>query len=181
VSITANATLVSLRRGRVALGLIVRLAPSVEIAGIAKASGHDFLFIDMQHGGMSIESTIAVCHGALATGVTPLVRVPGHEAFHAGRVLDNGAMGIIVPDVETADEARQAVLNCRFPPLGRRSVAAVYPQLGYGAYSTAEATRILNEQTMLVVMIESGRGIDNWRRSPPCPVSTSSTSARTIC
>ena len=161
MAVTENTTLVRLKSGRVALGLIVKLHAGVEMAKIAKACDHDFLFVDMQHGAMSIESAIALCHASLDTGVTPLVRVPRTDASLATRLLDNGAMGIIVPDVETAEHAREIVRNCRFPPHGRRSVGAGYPQLGYGAYPTAEATQLLNAQTMLIAMIESGRGIDN--------------------
>jgi 4-hydroxy-2-oxoheptanedioate aldolase len=160
-AITENTTLAKLRSGGVALGVIVRLYAGVEMARIARACDHDFLFIDMQHGGMSVETTTALCVAALDTGVTPLVRVPRLEASLATRVLDNGAMGVIVPDVETAEQAREIVRNCRFPPLGQRSVGAGYPQLSYGGYATAEATALLNAQTMVVAMIESGRGIEN--------------------
>jgi 4-hydroxy-2-oxoheptanedioate aldolase len=158
---TANVTLAKLKDGRLALGLIVKLHTGVEMAKIAKACDHDFLFIDMQHGGMSIESTIALCHASLDTEVTPLVRVPISDASTATRVLDNGAMGIIAPNVETADDARIFVKNCRFAPLGTRSVGAGYPQLGYGAYGSPDAIRMLDAQTMLVAMIESEAGVQN--------------------
>jgi len=158
---TANVTLVKLKESRLALGLIVKLHTGVEMAKIAKACDHDFLFIDMQHGGMSIESTIALCHASLDTGVTPLVRVPIRDASIATRVLDNGAMGIIAPNVETADDAEAFVKNCRFAPLGKRSVGAGYPQLGYGSHGSADAIRMLDAQTMLVAMIESEAGVEN--------------------
>ena len=161
MAVTENATLAKLKDGRVALGVIVKLHAGVEMAKIAKACDHDFLFIDMQHGGMSIESTIALCNASLDTGVTPLVRVPMSDASVATRVLDNGAMGIIVPNVETAEHARATVKNCRFAPLGKRSVGAGYPQLGYAPYGSTEAIRLLEAQTMIVAMVESGRGIEN--------------------
>jgi 2-keto-3-deoxy-L-rhamnonate aldolase RhmA len=161
MSATVNATLAKLKERRLALGLIVKLHTGVEMAKVAKACDHDFLYIDMQHGGMSIESVIALCHAALDTGVTPLVRVPIGEASTATRVLDNGAMGIIAPNVDTAEDARTFVKNCRFAPLGKRSVGAGYPQLGYVAYGSADAIRLLDAQTMLVAMIESESGVRN--------------------
>jgi 2-keto-3-deoxy-L-rhamnonate aldolase RhmA len=161
MAVVENATLAKLKSGRLALGVIVKFHAGVEMAKIAKACDHDFLFIDMQHGGMSIESTVSLCNSALDTGVTPLVRVPLTDASVATRVLDNGAMGIIAPNVETAEDARNFVQNCRFAPLGKRSVGAGYPQLGYGAHGSADAIRLLEPQTMLVAMIESGRGIEN--------------------
>ena len=82
---TENATLTKLKSGRLALGLIVKLHSGVEMAKIAKACDHDFLFIDMQHDGMSVEAVVALCHASLDTGVTPLVRVPVGEASTATR------------------------------------------------------------------------------------------------
>jgi 2-keto-3-deoxy-L-rhamnonate aldolase RhmA len=161
MAVVENATLAKLKNGGLALGVLVKLHAGVEMAKIAKACDHDFLFIDMQHGGMSLESTASLCNAALDTGVTPLVRVPLSDTSTATRLLDNGAMGIIAPNVETAEDARSLVQNCRFGPLGRRSIGAGYPQLGYRATGPADVIRLLEPQTMLVAMIESGRGIEN--------------------
>ena len=169
MAVTQNTTLVRLNRGQVALGLIVRLCTSPEIARLAKVCNHDFLFIDMQHGSMSIETAIAVCQGALAVHVTPLVRVPLEDAANAVRALDNGALGIIVPDVETVEQARAAVDCLRMPPLGRRSVGSGYPQLGYAALATPEANRLLNKHMLLAAMIESARGVENAQEIAAVP------------
>jgi 2-keto-3-deoxy-L-rhamnonate aldolase RhmA len=169
VPVTQNTTLLRLNRGQVALGLIVRLCTSPEIARLAKVCDHDFLFIDMQHGSMSIETVVAVCQSALDANVTALVRVPLDDAANAVRALDNGAMGIIVPDVETVEQARAAVDSLRLPPLGRRSVGSGYPQLGYAALATPEASRLLNEQTLLVAMIESARAVENAQEIAAVP------------
>lgn len=159
--VVANHALERLRNGHLVLGLLVRLCRTVEVARVAEAADHDFVFLDMQHAGMSVETAAGVCHAALGTTVTPLVRVPGTDAREAPRLLDNGAMGIVVPDVETAEEARHLVSVCRFPPLGRRSVAAGYPQFGYRSMPPDEACRLHNENTMLVAMIESAKGVKN--------------------
>lgn len=161
MTVIANATLRKLNDGGLAIGLLVKLCPTIEIARVAKACDHDFVVIDMQHGGMSIETAINASHAALDTGVTPIVRVQSKACLDAARLLDNGAMGIVVPDVETASEARHAVELCRFQPLGRRSVGAGYPQLDYAPMSTAEAIRHLNAETILIAMIESGKGVEN--------------------
>ena len=159
--VVANHALEKLRNGQFVFGILVRLNCTIEMARVAEACDHDFLFLDMQHGGMGIETAIKVCHASLSTTVTPLVRVPSKQAIEGFRLLDNGAMGIVAPDVETAEEARHLVSVCRFPPLGRRSVAAGYPQLGYETMPVVDASRALDENTMLVAMIESGKGIEN--------------------
>ncbi len=161
MTIYRNAALDKMRRGKLALGMIVRLSRAGDIAMIAGATGHDFLFIDMQHGGMSPETVVDISVAALGAGVAPLVRVAGFTNPDTPRILDSGAFGIIAPNVETADDARAAVRTCKFKPVGQRSVAAGYPQLGYAQMHVAEATKHLNEHTLLACMIESRKGVGN--------------------
>ena len=110
---------------------------------------------------MGVDTAAQLCAAALETGVTPFVRVPGHEAFHASRLLDAGALGIVVPHVGTVAEAERAVSNCRFPPFGKRSVYGGLPQLRFAALPMAETISLVNEQTMVVVMIETPEGVAN--------------------
>jgi len=159
--IVANHAHEKLKGGQLIIGIMVRLNCTVEIARVAEACDHDFVLLDMQHGGMGIETAIKVCHAALSTSVTPLVRVSSKQATDASRLLDNGAMGIVAPDIDSAEEARHLVSVCRFPPLGKRSVAIGYPQLGYAAMPIVDASRALDEDTMLVAMIETEKGVEN--------------------
>src|SRR6516164_6144994 len=82
-----------LRAGKVALGITVRVGRSPDIAHIAKATGHDFIFIDRQHSIFDLETVIAITHTALAIGVAPLVRVSGIDDPDVSLLLDNGAAG----------------------------------------------------------------------------------------
>src|SRR5215475_15639290 len=109
-----------LRAGDIALGITVRVGRSPDIARIAKATGHDFIFIDGQHSIFNLETIIAIAHTALAIGVAPLVRVRGVDDPDVSLLLDNGVTGIIYPNVANAEQARQAVDICKFPPLGKR-------------------------------------------------------------
>src|SRR5579884_1647444 len=116
-----------LAAGELVLCLNLRLARSVDVAMVAKAGGYDALYVDMQHAPYSIETTATICAAALGIGITPLVRVPNHDAQWMSRVLDGGAQGVILPDVNTRAEAEAIVGACRFPPLGRRSVMGLGP------------------------------------------------------
>ena len=156
-----NLTRDRLLAGELALGMGLRQARTVDIAAIAKAAGYDWLFIDMEHNSMSLDTAAQLCAAALETGVTPFVRVPGHEAFHASRLLDTGALGIVVPHVNNVAEAERAVSNCRFPPYGKRSVPGGLPQLRFETLPMAETIRQVNEQTVVVVMIETPEGVAN--------------------
>src|SRR5215472_18136335 len=143
-----------LRAGDVALGITVRVGRSPDIARIAKATGHYFIFIDGQHSIFNLETIIAIAHTALAIGVAPLVRVRGVDDPDVSLLLDNGVTGIIYPDIATAAQARKAVEICKFPPIGRRSVVGGYPQFHYRAVPLSESTPQLNEICLLVCMIE---------------------------
>jgi 2-keto-3-deoxy-L-rhamnonate aldolase RhmA len=161
VSTLINPALERMRAGDVALGLIVRLVRTAEIAVIAGTTGHDFLFIDLQHGPASLETVADISLVALGRGVAPLVRVRGCDDPDIGRILDSGALGIVVPDVASAAEAERAVAAARFPPAGRRSAGAAFAALGFRAMGMQAAASILNETTLVACMIETPEGLDN--------------------
>lgn len=150
-----------LEAGALVLCMGIRLGRTADIARLAKAAGFDALFVDMEHSTVTTDSAAQICTAALDAGITPLVRVPGHEHYHATRMLDGGAMGIIVPHVDTAEQARRCVDNCKFPPLGQRSVSGLMPQLGYMPMPAADAMAVLNENTLLTVMLETPQAIEN--------------------
>ena len=161
MSIVLNYAKRRLEAGELAIGFSVSFWRMVNIAKIAKTCGYDWLFIDMEHGTAGVELVTEICIAALDAGISPIVRVPGHEHHHAARVLDGGAMGVVLPHVDTVDEARRVAGNCKFPPLGHRSVPPTLPQLGYATLPAVEAMRLLNESILLVVMLESPEAIDN--------------------
>jgi 2-keto-3-deoxy-L-rhamnonate aldolase RhmA len=87
--------------------------------------------------------------------------VPGKEHHHASRLLDNGAQGIVVPHVDTVEEAQRAVAYCKYPPVGTRSVAGAQPQFAFQNAPLGEATQIVNDETLVVVMLETPQAIAN--------------------
>jgi 2-keto-3-deoxy-L-rhamnonate aldolase RhmA len=156
----ANRAKERLAAGQLALGMGLRQARTVDIGRVLAACGFDFAFIDMEHNTMGIDTAaqLAVaCHDA---GVTPLVRVPGYEHHLATRLLDAGAMGIVFPHVDSAEHARQLVSNCKYPPMGHRSLGGPVAQLGFRGYPRAESTEAVNRDTLLVMMLETPEAID---------------------
>jgi len=83
------------------------------------------------------------------------------EPARMSRVLDGGAQGVILPDVNTRAEAEAIVAACRFPPLGKRSVMGLGPSLGYRAVPLSELNPKLNAETAVIVMLETGEGVEN--------------------
>ena len=101
MSTVPNHALRQLRAGKLAIGLGVRQARTVDIAQIAKTAGFDWLFIDCEHNSMGTDTAANIASASLAVGITPLVRVAGKEHWLASRMLDNGAQGVVVPHVDT--------------------------------------------------------------------------------
>lgn len=150
-----------LAAGELALGLMINQLRTTAAPMLAHAAGFDWLFIEMEHGGMSVDDAIQMSMAALPLGLTPFVRT-SKEALHDSlRVLDNGAMGIIVPHVETADEARAIVSACRYRPEGERSLSGPPAAFGYNPPAPALAMKALNEALTIVVMLETPEAIAN--------------------
>ena len=97
----ANHALRQLRAGKLAIGIGLRQARTVDTAQIMKTAGFDWLFIDCEHNSMGTDTAAQIAAAALAVGITPIVRVAGKEHWLASRMLDNGAQGVVVPHVES--------------------------------------------------------------------------------
>ena len=122
---TGNSMKQKLAAGELVLCMNLRLARTVDIAMVAKAGGYDALYVDMEHGPYSIETTSTICAAALGIGITPLVRVPSHDGQWSSRVLDGGAQGVIVPHVNNRARGRGGRAQLPLP--------AVWPAFGHGA------------------------------------------------
>jgi 4-hydroxy-2-oxoheptanedioate aldolase len=150
-----------LEQGQLSLGCGVRLTRSVEIAIAMKTAGFDWLFLDLEHGTMSIDAAAQIATAALDAGIAPLARVPNGEYSIATRLLDNGALGIVVPHVDTVDEAREVVQKLKYPPIGHRSMGGLGPHYSLRSASTREAAQALNAANLTVVMLETPTAIQN--------------------
>ena len=159
MSTVPNHALRQLRAGKLAIGAGLRQARTVDTAQIMKTAGFDWLFIDCEHNSMDTDVAAQIASASLAIGITPVVRVAGKEHWFSSRMLDNGAQGIVVPHVDTEIEAKRVASACRFPPIGHRSMGGGLQQLGFAAMPVGEAARIVNEETLVVVMLESPQAI----------------------
>jgi 2-keto-3-deoxy-L-rhamnonate aldolase RhmA len=147
----------------------VRGMRGVEIARVMKTAGSDFLFIDLEHGATSVETAFSISVAALDAGIAPLVRVPHGELALGTRCLDAGALGIVIPHVDTAEQARAMVEAFRFAPLGHRSIGGAYPQFGFASVPAREVVEGLNQATLLVAMIETPQAVENAERIAAVP------------
>jgi 2-keto-3-deoxy-L-rhamnonate aldolase RhmA len=152
-----------LAAGELVLCLSIRQMRSVESAMIAKACGFDIIIVDREHTPISAELTSGICVSALGIGMTPLVRVAAPTAPDIGNALDGGALGVIVPQVNTRADAEAVASFAKYPPLGRRSVAALGPAMHYEPPPLVESLQQQNEATLICVLLETADAIANAR------------------
>lgn len=159
--IVENTMLHRLRAGKTAVGFTVSQLRTVATPTLAKAAGYDWLFIDMEHSAFSLAEATQLCIAALPTGVTPIVRICAGALDEGTRALDNGALGIVVPHVDTPAQARRAAEAFRYPPLGHRSWGSSMPVYGFQVPPPEQAQREINAEVAVVAMIETAEAVAN--------------------
>src|SRR5437016_3332382 len=156
-----NAARQRLDAGEMALGIILRQARTVDIASVMQSCGYDFLFLDLEHNSMDLDTAVQIAVASLGAGIAPVARVPAGQLWLATRFLDGGGLGIVVPHVDTPDEAQRIAQALRYPPQGHRSVAGGLPHLSYAPVGLAETCAAINAATLVVVMLETPTAIAN--------------------
>jgi 2-keto-3-deoxy-L-rhamnonate aldolase RhmA len=160
-AVLTNGARQRLDAGELALGVILRQARTVDIAPIMKSCGYDWLFLDLEHNSMDLDTAVQIAVAALGAGIAPVARVPAGQLWMATRFLDGGGLGIVMPHVDTAEEARAIAAALRYPPQGHRSVAGGLPHFGYAKVGLAETCAAINAATLVVVMLETPIAIAN--------------------
>jgi 4-hydroxy-2-oxoheptanedioate aldolase len=153
-----NPALTRLRAGKVTAGPLLGYG-SPDLAEQAAHMGFDWLWLDWQHGQWTETTLNDALARFQAVSCAPLVRVKSHEPGTINRVLDMGAMGVIVPMVQDAAQARAVVQAAYYPPLGLRSGGGV--RLGLLADSVADYFARSNDEVLLAVMVETEEAIGN--------------------
>jgi len=160
-AVLKNAAKERLDAGELALGVILRQARTVDIGPIMKSCGYDWLFLDLEHNSMDLDTAVQIAVAALGAGIAPVARVPAGQLWMATRFLDGGGLGIVVPHVDTPEEAHKIAQALRYPPQGHRSVAGGLPHFGYAKVGLAETCAAINAATLVVVMLETPTAIAN--------------------
>lgn len=143
------------RAGETTLGLWAGIPSSMAAESLAR-SGVAYVCCDNQHGLIDYQASVGMIQGILVGGSNPIARAPWNEPGIIGKLLDAGAQGVIVPMVNSAEEAQAAVDACCYPPLGARSwgPSGAAPRLD--DYFTASA-----DQVATIVMVETVQALNN--------------------
>jgi 2-dehydro-3-deoxyglucarate aldolase/4-hydroxy-2-oxoheptanedioate aldolase len=151
----------TLKAGGVALGSMVFEFTSSGLPQIAAGAGAEFLVFDMEHTALGIETIRQLLAHSKGVSTVPIVRVPSTEYHWVARCLDAGAMGIMVPMVESAEQAAEIVRFAKYPPEGRRGAAFGMAHDDYSGGDVAEKIRIANAEVLLIAQIETTAGLQN--------------------
>ncbi len=150
-----------IQAGEVAYGVMVAW-PSQDIIEFCGHLGFDYVFIDAEHGSIGRETCEALVRACNLVGMTPIVRVPENNPSVILSYLETGALGIIVPHVNTAADARALVSAVKYAPLGKRGAGSTSRVANYGLTQTpSEYFRRANEETMAIALVEEITGFRN--------------------
>ena len=154
-----NRVKAALKAGEIVSGPIVAETRTIGTIKKFKLAGHDFLFLDMEHAMFDWETMVDIVQASLAYDISPIVRATDLSYPLVARALDTGAQGVIIPRVETREQVEAAVSYAKYPPIGRRG-AGGDGRTAFEAMSVKDAVDFLNDETLVIVQIESQAGLD---------------------
>ncbi len=150
----------TLREGRAASGTMIAEIRQPSVMQVAANAGLDFVIVDNEHGAFNIETVCDLSRAARRVGVTPVVRVPEGSYAHVVQPLDAGAQGIMVPRVTEPPQVEEILRMMKYPPLGHRGSVVARGHTDLKAGSIVDVMRDANEESMLVVQIETRQALE---------------------
>lgn len=157
-----------LRRNEMVVGGLIGL-PSPALVEMMGHAGFDCVIIDNEHGALNAETIEHMIRAADASGTVPIVRVPQNIQGLILKALDSGALGVHVPQVNSAEDAAQAVAAAKYPPIGQRGAAYTVRGSAYGQVKGRPYMDRANENVMVIVHIETVRAVDDAARIAATP------------
>lgn len=151
----------AISEGRIPLGHMIMEFGTRGIARILESADLDFVLFDMEHSGFGMERVFDLIAWSKACSFAPMVRVPQGQYHFLARVMDAGALGVMVGNVQTPEEAREIVSAVKYAPAGRRGVGLGTAHTDYVMPDPAEYYAESNASTVVICQIESGLGVSN--------------------
>lgn len=151
----------TLAAGGVSVGTMMIEFATTGIGRLAAEAGAEFAVFDMEHSGWSMETVRLLMASSRCADLVPLVRVPTTQYHFISRALDVGAMGLVIPLVNTPEQARFAVECALYPPAGKRGCAFALAHDDYAGGDVTAKMRHTNDEIMLIAQIETAEGLAN--------------------
>lgn len=150
-----------LRAGEQVLGTMVTTFASPDIAKILQNCGFDFFIVDCEHGSFTTREVANIIAVARGVGMPALVRIPEMRREHALKYMEMGAAGLLLPNTESAAQARMLVDCAKYAPLGHRGVSLNRPHTDFQKVEGREYMARANDETILMCQIESREGVEH--------------------
>jgi 2-dehydro-3-deoxyglucarate aldolase/4-hydroxy-2-oxoheptanedioate aldolase len=150
----------SLKEGQLQLGCMFAQLRQPAVATILGKAGLDWCWLDTEHGPLTNETLQDLCRAAIAAGMAPIVRVADSRYDLVARSLDMGAMGVMLPRIESPEVLRKAVSSAFYPPLGVRGYGFSQHNVDYEPVTMAQIIEHVNANTMMTFQIETRAGLD---------------------
>jgi 4-hydroxy-2-oxoheptanedioate aldolase len=151
----------ALNNGQSLVGTMLAEIRQPAVMQLLKNAGFDFVIIDNEHGPFGLETVADLSRMALSLDLTPVVRVPELFYPYLAQSLDAGGQGLMVPRITHAGQVREAVEMMKYPPLGRRGCALGRGHTAFKSGPLSETMARANEETLLIIQIETEEAIDN--------------------
>ena len=149
-----------LKSGEIVIGTMVQEVGTPSIAQVFKQVGFDFFMVDMEHGPFSLETAAHILRVGRILDMCPLVRVADTDYHLISQPLDHGAMGIMLPRVETRDQLETLVACVKYPPVGRRGFSSDAPHSESSFGPAGEFLEENNEDTLVIAQIERREAVE---------------------
>jgi 2-keto-3-deoxy-L-rhamnonate aldolase RhmA len=160
-AIPVNRLKKNLKSGGHAVGTMLIEVRQLSILQMLANAGFDFVLIDTEHGPFSIETVADLCRTSRLVSITPIVRVPEITYARITQALDAGAQGVMIPRVTEPRHIHDALEMMKYPPVGKRGSVLMRGHTDFKAESLADSLAAMNNETMLVVQIETRQAVDN--------------------
>ncbi len=151
----------AVREGGAAIGTMISACRNPSVAYMVAAAGFQWVVLDTEHGAFSTETASDFCMAARAAGVTPVIRVPGTNRVGLYQALDGGAQGLLIPEVETREQVETIIHATKYAPAGLRGMNLRQVHMEFRKSKAPETMAALNEETMVIIQIESGHAVEN--------------------
>ena len=151
----------ALREGRVCIGALSISFGCAPVAQIFAQAGFSWYYMDMEHSQLTYDDIREISYASKLAGIVPIAGPTSLSDHLIARPLDAGAMGVVAPHVETADQTRLVVDSSRYPPMGARGLISQGPASNFEAADAGEWVEEQNREMLVAVKVESGTGIEN--------------------
>ena len=150
-----------MQAGERLLGTMVTTFTGVDLPKILARCGFDFIVIDSEHGSFTTREIADMISAARAVGLPAMVRIPELRREHVLKVMEMGAAGLLLPNTESADQARQLVDWAKYAPAGRRGVSLSRPHTDFARVNGREYMDWANQEGVVMVQVESRQGVEH--------------------